>query len=184
VITGFGLENLGVQVERGHIVVDNKGQTNVPGVFATGDVNGVWMLAHVAYRESEVVINNLLGRKDVMRYDAVPSVIYTNPEVGSVGETEETCKAKGIEYKVANITMNYSGRYMAENEGGDGICKVLADPVRNRMIGCHIIGNYASEIIVTAAMLIETEMKIEDIKEFIFPHPTVCEIIREAIFQL
>lgn len=184
VTKGFGLENIGVQIDRGHIVVDDKGQTNVPGVFAAGDVNGVWMLAHAAYRESEVVINNLLGKKDIMRYQAVPSVIYTNPEVGCVGETEETCKVKGIEYKVASITMNFSGRYMAENEGGDGICKVLIEPLRNRMIGCHIIGSYASEIIIAAAMMIETEMKIEDIKEFIFPHPTVCEIIREAIFQL
>ncbi len=184
VTTGFGLENLGVHVERGRIVVDDKGQTNVPGVYATGDVNGVWMLAHVAYRESEVVINNLLGKRDVMRYNAVPSVIYTNPEVGGVGETEESCQARGIEYKVASISMNYSGRYMAENAAGDGICKVIVDPVRNRLIGCHLIGSYASEIIVAAAMLIETEMKIEDIKEFIFPHPTVCEIIREAIFQL
>ena len=184
VTTGFGLENLGVLVERGRIVVDDQGQTNVPGVYATGDVNGVWMLAHVAYRESEVVINNLLGKRDVMRYNAVPSVIYTNPEVGGVGETEESCKARGIEYKVASISMNYSGRYMAENAAGDGICKVIVDPVRNRLIGCHIIGSYASEIIIAAAMLIETEMKIEDIKEFIFPHPTVCEIIREAIFQL
>ena len=184
VTTGFGLEKLGVHVDKGRIVTDDTGQTNVPGVYATGDVNGIWMLAHVAYRESEVVINNLTGKKDVMRYNAVPSVIYTNPEVGCVGETEESCKAKGIAYKVANISMNYSGRYMAENAGGDGIIKVLADPVRNRLIGCHIIGNYASEIITTAALLIESEMKIEDIKEFIFPHPSVSEIIREAIFKL
>jgi dihydrolipoamide dehydrogenase len=184
VTRGFGLETLGVLVDQGHIVVDDKGQTNVPGVYASGDVNGVWMLAHAAYRESEVVINNLLGKRDVMRYNAVPSVIYTNPEVGCVGETEESCLAKGIAYQVASISMNYSGRYMAENAAGDGICKVLVDPVRQRLIGCHIIGSYASEIIVAAAMLIETEMKIDDIKEFIFPHPTVCEIIREAIFQL
>jgi dihydrolipoamide dehydrogenase len=184
VTAGFGLEKLGVLTERGHIVTDDKGQTNVPGVFATGDVNGIWMLAHAAYRESEVAINNILGKKDTVRYNAMPSVIYTSPEVGCVGETEQTCKEKGIEYKAVNITMNYSGRYMAENEGGDGICKIIVDPVRNRLIGCHIIGSYASEIIVVAAMLIEAEMKIEDIKEFIFPHPTVSEIIREAIFQL
>jgi dihydrolipoamide dehydrogenase len=184
VTTGFGLEKLGVYVDKGRIVTDDTGQTNVPGVYATGDVNGVWMLAHVAYRESEVVINNLTGKKDAMRYNAVPSVIYTNPEVGCVGETEESCQAKGIACKVANISMNYSGRYMAENAAGDGICKVIADPVRNRLIGCHIIGNYASEIITTAAMLIESEMKIDDIKEFIFPHPSVAEIIREAVFKL
>jgi dihydrolipoamide dehydrogenase len=86
--------------------------------------------------------------------------------------------------QVASISMNYSGRYMAENASGDGLCKIVVDPVRKRLIGCHLIGNYASEIIMVAAMLIETEMKIDDIKEFIFPHPTVCEIIREAIFQL
>jgi len=184
VTAGLGLEKLGVLVERGHLVVDAIGQTNVPGVYAAGDVNGHWMLAHVAYREAEVVINNLLGKRDVMRYNAVPSVIYTNPEVACVGETEESCTAKGIAYRVASISMNYSGRYMAENANGDGICKIVVDPVRKRLIGCHLIGNYASEIILVAAMLIETEMKIDDIKEFIFPHPTVCEIIREAIFQL
>ena len=184
VTAGFGLETLGVLVERGHIVVDTVGQTNVPGVYAAGDVNGNWMLAHVAYREAEVVINTLLGKRDVMRYSAVPSVIYTNPEVGCVGETAESAQAKGMACRTASISMNYSGRYMAENAGGDGICKIVVDPVRDRLIGCHIIGNYASEIIIVAAMLIESEMKIDDIKEYIFPHPTVCEIIREAIFQL
>lgn len=184
VTKGFGLENLSVLTERGHIVVDNQGNTNVPGVFAAGDVNGVWMLAHAAYRESEVIINNLNGRKDIMRYNAVPSVIYTNPEVGCVGETEETCKEKGIEFVKSTVSMNFSGRYMAENDKGDGICKIIVDPVRNRLIGCHMIGSYASEVIMAAGILIETEMKIESIKEFIFPHPTVCEIIREAIFQL
>ncbi len=184
VINGFGLETLGVATEKGHIVVDDKGQTNVPGVYAAGDVNGVWMLAHAAYRESEVIINNITGKKDYIRYDSMPSVIYTNPEVGSVGETEQSCKEKGIDYKIASITMNYSGRYMAENEQGDGICKVLVDPLRERVIGCHIIGNYASEIIIVAGMLIETQMKLDDIKEFVFPHPTVSEIIREAIFQI
>jgi len=184
VTTGFGLERLGVLIDKGRIVVDEKGQTSVPGVYAAGDVNGVWMLAHAAYRESEVVINNLLGKQDLVRYQAMPSVIYTNPEVGCVGETEESCTAQGIAFKVASLSMNYSGRYMAENAGGDGICKVLIDPQRQRLIGCHMIGNYASEVITTAAMLIETEMKIDDIKEFIFPHPSVSEIIREAIFKL
>ncbi len=181
---GFGLETLGVLIDNGRIVVDERGQSNVPGVYAAGDVNGVWMLAHAAYREAEVIVNNLLGRKDIVRYKAVPSVIYTNPEVGCVGETEESCKARSIDYRVATLPMNYSGRYMAENAAGDGICKVLVDPLRKNMIGCHLIGSYASEIVTTAAMLIETEMKVDDIKEFIFPHPSVSEIIRETIFRL
>jgi dihydrolipoamide dehydrogenase len=142
------------------------------------------MLAHAAYREAEVAINNILGKKDVMRYNAIPSVIYTNPEVGSVGETEESAKAKGLDFEVVNLTMKYSGRYVAENEGGDGICKILMDKKHRNLIGVHMICNYASEIIYGAAMMIETEMRVEDIKELVFPHPTVSEIIREGIFQL
>ena len=184
VTQGVGLETIGVLTERGAIVTDNKMKTNIPNVYAIGDVNGKSMLAHTAYREAEVAVNNILGKKDNMRYNAIPAVIYTNPEVGSVGETEATAKAKGIDYEVANITMKYSGRYVAENDGGDGICKVLVDKKTKRMIGCHCLANYASEFIVSAGIMIETEMRIDDIKEIVFPHPTVCEIVREGIFQL
>lgn len=184
VTTGLGLEKIGVDLDRGRIKTDDRGRTNIPGVYAAGDVNGVSMLAHTAYREAEVCINNMLGIKDRMRYDAIPSVIYTNPEVASVGETEETAKQKSIDFEVANISMRYSGRYLAENEGGDGICKVLVDKDHRKLIGVHMIGNYVSEIIFGAAIMIETEMRIKDIKEIVFPHPTVGEIIREGIFSL
>jgi len=181
---GFGLEKIGVLVERGRIVTDAQGRTNVPGVYAVGDVNGVWMLAHAAYREAEVAVNTILGKKDNMRYQAMPSVLYTNPEMAFVGETEESCIEKGIKYEKTVLPMNFSGRYMAENEGGDGIIKILIDPDRQRLLGCHLLGTYASEIIVSAGMMIESEMRINDIKEIIFPHPTVSEIIREAIFHI
>ena len=141
------------------------------------------MLAHTAYREAEVAINNIIGKKDRMRYNAIPSVIYTNPEVAGVGETEETAKAKGLDVEIVNITMKYSGRYVAENEGGDGICKILMDKKYRTIVGAHLIGGYASEIIYGAAMMIETEMTIEDLKEIVFPHPSVSEIIREALFM-
>ena len=180
----IGLESLGVLTERGAIVTDRFMKTNIPNVYAVGDVNGHSMLAHTAYREAEVAVNNILGKKDIMRYNAIPAVIYTNPEVGSVGETEETAKAKGMDVEVANITMNYSGRYVAENEGGNGICKVIVDKKTRRLVGCHMLANYASEIIVSAGIMIETEMRVDDIKEIVFPHPTVCEIVREGIFQL
>ncbi len=183
VTEGLGLEKIGVETERGRIKTDERGKTNVPEVYAAGDVNGVSMLAHTAYREAEVCINNILGKKDIMRYNAIPSVIYTNPEVGGVGETEESAKQKGIEYEVAKLSMLYSGRYVAENEGGDGICKVLIDKKYRKIIGVHMIGNYSSEIIYGAGLMIETEMRVDDIKELVFPHPTVCEIIRETIFE-
>ena len=118
-----------------------------------------------------------------MRYSAMPSVIYTNPEMAFVGETEETCCEKGISYDKVMIPMGFSGRYLAESDESDGVIKLLIDSVHKRLIGCHMIGLYASEIIIAAGMLVETEMRIDDIKEFIFPHPTVAEIIREAIFQ-
>jgi len=184
VVDGLGLDKIGVEVERGHIKTDLKGKTNIPEVYAAGDVNGTSMLAHTAYREAEVCINNILGKKDVMRYSAIPSVIYTNPEVGCVGETEESAKQKGIDYEAVKISMMYSGRYVAENEGGDGICKILIDKKYRKLIGVHMIGNYSSEIIYGAGMMIETEMRVNDIKELVFPHPTVCEIIREAIFEI
>lgn len=180
---GIGLETIGVELERNAIKVDEYGKTNVPEVYAAGDVNGYSMLAHTAYREAEVCINNMLGQRDVMRYNAIPAVIYTNPEVAGVGETEETCQTKGIDYEVVNLSMRYSGRYVAENEGGDGICKVIINKKYRNVIGVHMIGNPASEIIYGAAMLIESEMRLEDIKELVFPHPTVAEIIREAIFE-
>ena len=184
VTSGIGLETIGVELDRGAVKTDLQGRTNVLNVYAAGDVNGKSMLAHTAYREAEVCINTMLGKKDVMRYNAIPAVIYTNPEVGSVGETEDTCKQKGIAYEVANLPMMYAGRYVAENSVTDGICKVIVDKAHRKLIGCHIIGSYASEIIVSAGIMIEQEMRVDDIKEIVFPHPTVSEIIREGIFQL
>lgn len=184
VTAGFGLEKLGVELERGAIKTDEFMRTNVAGVYAAGDVNGVSMLAHTAYREGEVAVNNILGKRDRMRYNAIPSVIYTNPEVGSVGYTLEAAKDKGIDAACINLSLRYSGRYVAENEGGDGIVKVVYDKKYNRIVGIHMVGNYASEIIYGAAMMIETEIDINSLKEIVFPHPTVCEVIREALFEI
>lgn len=183
-VTPAGIESIGVEVERGAIKTDEFCQTNIPGVYAAGDVNGKSMLAHTAYREAEVAINNMVGKRDRVRYGAIPAVIYTNPEVAGVGETEESAKARGIKYKKSTVSMMYSGRYMAENTEYDGICKVLVDEKTDKIIGVHMIGSYASEIIFSAAMMVECEMRVRDVKEMVFPHPTVCEIVREAIFKL
>ncbi len=180
----IGLESIGVATERGAIVTDQFCRTNIPGVYAVGDVNGKSMLAHTAYREAEVAVNHIVGKRDIMRYNAIPAVVYTNPEVAGVGETEESAAKKGIRYKKSTVSMMYSGRYVAENTEYDGICKVLVEEKTDRIIGVHMLGNYASEIIFTAAMMVECEMRVSDVKEMVFPHPTVCEIIREAIFKL
>ncbi len=184
VTQGIGLENIGVNLERGAIVTDDMMRTNVANVYATGDVNGKVMLAHTAYRESEVAINNILGKKDRMRYNVIPSVIYTNPEIGSVGETEESAKAKGLNVKAVSLPLTYSGRYVAENTDLDGICKLVINTDTNTLIGAHIIGSYAGEYIVSVSALIDLEVDIENIKKLVFPHPTVCEIVRETIFSI
>jgi dihydrolipoamide dehydrogenase len=184
VTTGFGLENLGVNLERGAIVTDDMMRTNVANVYAVGDVNGKVMLAHTAYREAEVAVNNITGKKDRMRYNVIPSVIYTNPEVGSVGETEESAKAKGLDVKGVSIPLTYSGRYIAENTDLNGICKLVVNNKTNTLIGAHIIGSYAGEYIVAVSAMIDLEVDIENIKKLVFPHPTVCEIVREAIFSI
>ena len=180
---GIGCENIGLHLERGAIVTNEMGKTNIPGVWAAGDVNGKSMLAHTAYREGEVVINNILGKKDRVNYNAIPAVIYTNPEVASVGETTESAKEKGLDVRVQTLTLKYSGRYIAENEHGYGILKVLTDKKHKNIVGLHMIGSYASEIIYGAAMMVETEMRVTDVQKMVFPHPTVCEVIREAMFE-
>ena len=182
VTAGIGLENLGLELNRGAVKVDDKMRTNVPNVFAAGDVTGFSMLAHTASREGEVVVNNLTGRPDVMRYNAIPGVVYTNPEVAGVGLTEEQAKKEGIEYRIAKLPMAYAGRFVAENEGGSGLCKVLVGAKYGEVLGVHMLGNPCSEIIYGACMAIEQEMTLKEMQEVVFPHPTVSEIFKETIF--
>ena len=180
---GIGLETIGVETERPGIVTDAMCRTNVPDVYAIGDVNGHHMLAHTAYREAEVAVNTILGKPDYMRYHANPSVIYTQPEISSVGKTEEECKEKGIEYEVKKLSMLYSGRFVAENEGADGLCKVIVDKKKRNILGVHMIGSYCGEIIWGAAEMLEMQMRVTDARQIIFPHPTVSEIIREVLWE-
>lgn len=183
VTTGFGLENLGVELHRGGIKVDEKMRTNIPNVFAAGDVTGFSLLAHTASREGEVVVNNLCGREDKMRYNGIPAVVYTNPEIAGVGLTEEVAKAKGIEYRLAKLPMAYAGRFIAENEGGSGLCKVLVGPKYGEVLGVHMLGNPSSEMIYGACMAIEAELTLKELEEVVFPHPTVSEIFKETVFD-
>ena len=181
---GIGLATVHVYTLNGAVVTDDKMQTNVSGIYAAGDINGKSMLAHTAYREAEVAVNNILNKTDRMSYNAVPGIIYTNPEVACVGETGESARLKGYDAKTVKLPMQYSGRYVAENENGNGICKVVYDQKNNRVLGVQLVCNTASEIISSAAMIIDTQLPLERIRKLIFPHPSVSEIIREAIFEL
>ena len=178
----MGYENIGLYMERGAIKTDDEMKTNVSGVFAVGDVNGKSMLAHTAYREAEVAVNIIAGEKDRMEYNAIPAVIYTNPEVSSVGETEETAKAKGLKYKVVKLPLQFAGRYIAENEGGNGFLKMIFDPDKV-LIGAAVIGNPSSEMIFGMAIAITRKLNCNDMAKVVFPHPTVGEIFREALIM-
>ena len=181
---GIGLETVGVLTERGAIVTDERCRTSVPGIWAAGDVNGKVMLAHTAYREGEVAVSDMCGIKDSVDYRSIPSVIYTNPEVASVGETKESAAKAGIDAEEAVLSLRYSGRYVAENEGGDGIVKVVYGKEHHEILGVHMIGSYASEIIYGAAAMVARRQRVEDVQKLVFPHPTVCEVIREAVFTI
>ena len=183
VTNDIGLDTIGVALERRAIITDENLKTNVENVYAVGDVNGKSMLAHTAYREAEVAVNTILGIPDKMKYNAVPGIIYTNPELSSVGYTEEVAKEKGINYKQIKLPMQYAGRYVAENEGGNGVCKLLVDLDTNKLIGAHILANTSSEFIYGVAVMIECELNLDQIKKVIFPHPTTAEIIREGLFM-
>ena len=189
-ISGYGLESLGVEMllNRGGkpcgIKVDDRMRTNVPGVYAAGDVTGFSMLAHTASREGEVAVNNILGKQDHMRYDAIPGIVYTNPEVAGVGLTEEQAKASGRDYAVVKLPMTYAGRFIAENEHPEGICKLIVGKKYHEVLGAHMMGNPCSEIIHSMCMAIENEMTLEQMQEVVFPHPTVSEIIKETAFTL
>ncbi len=181
VTKGFGLENLNLEkTERGNIRVDGQMRTSVPGVYACGDLTGFSLLAHTAVREAEAAVHAVLGKKDCMSYRAIPGVVYTNPEIAGVGDTEEALQKKGISYRTVKLPMAYSGRFVAENEGVNGICKLLLAE-DDTVLGAHVLGNPASEIITLAGMAVELKLTAAEWKKIVFPHPTVGEIFKEAL---
>ena len=180
-ITQVGLDKLNIELHRNGVVVDEHMVTSHPRVYACGDITGYSLLAHTAIREAEVAVNHILGIDDPMNYNCVPGVVYTNPELAGVGKTEEELMAKGIYYRVQKLPMIYSGRFVAENELGNGLCKLIIDH-NDRIIGCHMLGNPASEIIVVAGIAIQRGYTVDEFRKSVFPHPTVGEIYHETLF--
>lgn len=164
--------------EHHRIIVDSHMQSTVPGIYVCGDLNGTSMLAHTAVKEAETAVNHILGKDTEMSYEAIPAVVYTNPEVASVGWNEEKLQSENIPHKIACLPLSFSGRFVAENEGINGMIKVLTAPDET-ILGVHIIGNPASELIIIGGMMITNHSKLSDLKRYVFPHPTVSEIFRE-----
>ena len=187
----WGGKEIGLDITPKGVNVDDRMRTNITGIWAAGDVNGRSMLAHSAYRMAEVAVNDICSyldgteNRDLMRYNAIPWVVYSIPEAAGVGMTQQEAESKGIAVKTASVPMLVSGRFIAENgTKATGTVKVVVDVQTDIILGVHILGPYASEMIWGAAALIENEMRVQDVKQMIFPHPTVCEAIREAIWSL
>ncbi|OUU42766.1 MAG: dihydrolipoyl dehydrogenase [Verrucomicrobia bacterium TMED56] len=184
-IKNLGLEDLGLDIDdRGGVRVDARGATNIPGLWAAGDVTGQAWLAHAASRMAEVVVNNITGRKDHMRYDTMPAVVYTSPEVAVVGLTKEEAEARGTKVKVGRIPMAINARYIAENPDETGFCKVVLEADTRKLIGVHMVGGACSEMIFGATAMLETELREEEIEEIVFPHPTTSEIIKDVFMAV
>jgi dihydrolipoamide dehydrogenase len=160
-------------------------QTNLPGVYAIGDVNGESLLAHSASRMAEVAVNVICGRNDRMRSHAIPWVVYTFPEVAGCGLTEQEARAQGMHVKTATMQMRANGRFLAEyGKQSPGLCKVVVDADTNIVKGVHLLGATCSEMIYGVAAMIEAELCVQDIQDIIFPHPTVSEIIKDTLWEL
>ncbi|MBZ9602179.1 dihydrolipoyl dehydrogenase [Phyllobacterium chamaecytisi] len=177
---GAGLKEAGVAVDdRGRVAIDDHWQTNVPGIYAIGDVVEGAMLAHKAEDEGIAVAEILAGQVGHVNYDAIPSVVYTQPEVASVGKTEEELKAAGIEYKAGKFPFTANGRARAMLHT-DGFVKILADKASDRVLGVHILGYGAGEMIHEATVLMEFGGSSEDLARTTHAHPTMSEAVREA----
>ena len=194
-----GLEALkDLELNRGAIVIDDFCRTSLPNVYACGDVTGKIMLAHVASRQAEVAVAKMLndpygeadrstgGRLEMVNdqmvnYNAIPSVVYTNPEIASVGITEAQAESMSIPVEVRKLPMTFSGRFMAENEGETGLCKMIIDSNNHSVLGVHMIGNPCSEFISAASFAVSNRYTTEEMQQVVFPHPTVSEILHEIL---
>jgi dihydrolipoamide dehydrogenase len=195
IVDGLGLETAGVDFDRKGVKVDDRMRTNVPGIWAAGDVTGRSMLAHSASRMGEVAVADMFAAAGAaagattaaaprMRWNAIPWVVYTDPEVAGVGISEAQAKEQGRAVRVAKLDMRANARFVAESDGTRGMVKVVVDAASDLVLGVQVIGPYASEIVQGAAVMIESELRARDVRDIVFPHPTVSEILRDALWEL
>ena len=165
--------------ERGYIHVDDDGRTNIDNIYAVGDVVKGPMLAHKASEEGVAVAERIAGKHGHVNYETIPWIIYTWPEIAWVGKTEQTLKQEGVEYKTGTFPFAASGRAHAMGNA-EGLIKILSDASTDRILGVHILGPSASELIAEAVLVMEFEGSAEDIARTIHAHPTLAEAMHEA----
>jgi dihydrolipoamide dehydrogenase len=187
-VEGSGFAEAGLDFDRGGVKVDEFMRTNLPGVYAAGDVTGKMLLAHAAYRMGEVAVAHMFGDPAApaqrMRFHAIPWVVFTMPEVAGCGLNPTEAKAKGFDAVSAQLPLQVSGRYLAEHPRERGTVTVVAEKATGRLLGVQMLGSGVGEIIHSAAAMIEQELRIADIREIVFPHPTVSEALRDAAWAV
>jgi len=190
-VEGWGAREAGLDFSPKGVVVDDRMRTNLPNVWAVGDVTGRSLLAHSAYRMAEIAAANILRGAEAarsgetMRWDAVPWAVYSMPEAAGIGLTREEAERRGLAVVTSSLPLRVSGRFVAENGfAAPGMAKLVAEAGSGRILGVHIVGAYASEIIWGASALIEEEMTVADLRQLVFPHPTVSEALREAAWAM
>ena len=176
-IDGLGLDIVGVNYDKKGIIVDENMSTNVDGIYAIGDVNGKMMLAHVATFQGVRAVNAILGKKDHIRFDIIPSAIFTNPEAASVGRSEQQCKDLSIPYVCHKGYYRSNGKALAMN-ATDGMVKLLTD-TDDKIIGCHIYGAHAADLVQEIAALMNEDIKLAELGQIIHTHPTLEEILQD-----
>ena len=177
---GLNLEALGISYDKKGIKVNENMQTSVPNIYAIGDVNGQMMLAHVASFQGYRALNHILGKTDQIRFELVPSAVFTTPEVASVGLTEVQCDDEELDYRTVKVPYGSVGKAVAMGET-DGFCKLIVDNENNTILGCHIMGSHASDLIQEVVTMMNLGVTLDRAKNIIHAHPTLSEIIQTAI---
>ena len=190
-VDGWGAREAGLEVGPRGVIVDDTMRTNLPNVWAVGDVTGRSLLAHAAYRMGDIAAAHILdtvaarGAGQKLRTDTIPWAVYSMPEAAGVGLTEAQARGRGHDVRTTTVPLAVSGRFIAENGvRAPGAVKIIADGTTRAILGIHMLGNYAPETIWGAAVVLETELTIDDLRQVVFPHPTVSEGIREAAWAL
>ena len=177
---GLNLDAIGITFDKKGIKVNDNMQTSVPNIYAIGDVNGLMMLAHVASFQGYRVLNHILGKADQIRFDLVPSAVFTTPEVASVGLTEVQCDDEELDYRTVKVPYGSVGKAVAMGEN-DGFCKLIINNEKNTILGCHIMGNHVSDLIQEVVTMMNLGVTLNRAKDIIHAHPTLNEIIQIAL---
>lgn len=180
-VDDIGLNECGIVYSKKGIEIDEKCRTNQSNVYACGDVTGKMMLAHAAYHQARVIVNDMLGISASTTYELVPQIIYSNPEILTLGYTEDRCKQDNIEYIVKSLPMTYSGKYYVEHGRDNAISKLIFNKKSEQLIGVHMMGNTVSEMALFFELVMKNKMTRSQLEDLIYPHPTVSEIIKELV---